>query len=175
MTAHEWRPIPGFPDYLASSLGEIASTKSGRIRILEGGRSEMGYRNVLLYQDGHRVGRRVHQLVALTFLGPRPPGLEIRHLDGDKLNNVASNLRYGTREENLADQRRHRGLLLIVGPDPLRRVPTPRHKGTHCRYGHERTPENTYIRSDGKACCRPCKSRYEMESRRRRLAREKAA
>lgn len=45
----------------------------------------------------------VHQLVALTFLGPRPKGQEVRHLDGNPLNNRADNLAYGTRTENIYD------------------------------------------------------------------------
>lgn len=45
----------------------------------------------------------VHQLVALTFLGPRPKGQEVRHLDGDPLNNAVTNLAYGTRSENILD------------------------------------------------------------------------
>ena len=120
MPTEQWRPVPGFPDYEVSSFGQIASIKRGSRQILAGGKTEMGYRNVLLYTNGHRVGRRVHQIVALTFLGPRPDGLEIRHLDGDQLNNAVDNLAYGTHEENMADRRRHRGLLLIVGVDPLR-------------------------------------------------------
>lgn len=43
----------------------------------------------------------VHILVAEAFLGPRPGGMEeCRHLDGDKLNNRADNLRWGTRPGN---------------------------------------------------------------------------
>ena len=172
MTTEEWRPIPGYPDYEASSLGRIASVKRGERQVLAGGRTDTGYRNVLLYTDGVRVGARVHALVALTFHGPRPEGLEVRHLDGDQLNNAATNLRYGTHEENMQDQRRHRGLLLIVGVDPVPRV---RASSTHCKHGHERTNENTYFYPDGRQRCRPCKSRNEMASRRRRLGRRVTA
>jgi hypothetical protein len=172
MPTEEWRPVPGFRDYEVSSLGQIASIKRGSRQILAGGKTEMGYRNVLLYTNGHRVGRRVHQIVALAFLGPRPDGLEIRHLDGNKLNNALNNLAYGTHEENLADQRRHRGLLLIVGADPVRRY-RQRDAGsqTHCTRGHERSEANTYVYPDGKQRCRPCKSQDEMASRRRRAFR----
>ena len=30
----------------------------------------------------------IHHLVLLTFVGPRPEGMEVRHLDGDPLNNT---------------------------------------------------------------------------------------
>jgi len=42
----------------------------------------------------------VHTLVACAFLGPRPEGLEIDHIDRNKLNNRANNLRYVTHEDN---------------------------------------------------------------------------
>lgn len=163
----EWRPIPGFRDYVVSSLGQVASTKGGQFRILSGGKTEMGYRNVLLYQDGQRVGRRVHQLVSLVFHGPRPEGLQIRHLDGNQLNNAASNLTYGTAEENYWDKKLHNGTLLIV---PASAAPIKRRK-THCKYGHEFTEANTYWSHEGKSTCKPCRSRHQAQSRARRRVR----
>ena len=46
----------------------------------------------------------VHVLVALTFIGPRPQGLEICHRDGNPANNAVDNLRYDTRTGNLLDR-----------------------------------------------------------------------
>lgn len=164
----QWRPVPEFPDYAASNLGQIASVKGGKFRVLAGGKTEMGYRNVLLYQNGERVGRRVHQLVALTFHGPRPEGLEIRHLDGNKLNNAAANLAYGTAEENYWDRKLHSGSLLVVTRISMPRV---RRQSTHCNHGHERTEASTYVYPNGSEVCRPCKARIESESRTRRAFR----
>lgn len=42
----------------------------------------------------------IHTLVAETFLGVRPEGQVIDHIDGDKSNNNLSNLRYTTVAEN---------------------------------------------------------------------------
>ena len=42
----------------------------------------------------------IHTLVAETFLGVRPEGMVIDHIDGDKSNNNLSNLRYATVEDN---------------------------------------------------------------------------
>jgi hypothetical protein len=39
--------------------------------------------------------------VAEAFLGPRPPKHDVLHIDGNRHNNCISNLRYGTRAENL--------------------------------------------------------------------------
>jgi hypothetical protein len=50
---------------------------------------------------------RVHNLIAMIFLGPRPKGLCIRHLDGDNYNNKIENLTYGTPQENSNDAKMH--------------------------------------------------------------------
>jgi hypothetical protein len=104
--AEEWRLIVGLEDcHEISSEGRIRRTKPaqgtrvGRILATPIGRR--GYRQVTI-----RVGERqrelyVHSLVATTFLGPRPPGQDVNHMDGDKLNNRASNLEYVSRRENL--------------------------------------------------------------------------
>lgn len=46
------------------------------------------------------VRTTVHRLVALAFLGERPEGMVIDHIDRDKMNNHISNLRYCTQSEN---------------------------------------------------------------------------
>ena len=50
----------------------------------------------------------VHALVAAFYIGPRPSGLLIRHLDGDPTNASPENLAYGDRYENAEDLVRHR-------------------------------------------------------------------
>ncbi|AZW14241.1 HNH endonuclease [Bordetella bronchiseptica] len=67
-----------------------------------------GYPSVRILQNGKRVRMAVHKLVARTYLGPQPaPGYEVRHLDGNKLNNDFRNLAWGTRKENAADREAH--------------------------------------------------------------------
>jgi hypothetical protein len=53
------------------------------------------------------VMRYVHQVILETFVGPRPPGMECRHLDGNPGNNRLANLCWGTCKENTADTRKH--------------------------------------------------------------------
>lgn len=48
-----------------------------------------------------------HVLMAAAWHGPRPPGLVVRHLDGDKLNDAPWNLAYGTPAQNHDDAIRH--------------------------------------------------------------------
>lgn len=67
-----------------------------------------GYLSVRLVINGKRKRFLVHRLVAHAFLPPCPSPLhEVRHLDGDKLNNAASNLAWGTRKENAYDREMH--------------------------------------------------------------------
>jgi hypothetical protein len=45
--------------------------------------------------------------VLAAFVGPRPNGQLIRHVDGNAKNNQLGNLSYGTQIENMADALRH--------------------------------------------------------------------
>lgn len=67
-----------------------------------------GYKRIRLFQNGKRKSFKVHALVASKFLEPRPTlQHEIRHLDGNRLNNHYSNLAWGTRKENADDREKH--------------------------------------------------------------------
>lgn len=66
-------------------------------------RCSKGYQTVTM--NGSRI--RVHVLVAEAFHGTRGEGMVVRHLDGNQLNNKASNLSYGTRKDNSQDMVAH--------------------------------------------------------------------
>lgn len=113
-TMEIWKSIPGYEGrYQASTEGRVRSedqilpigrgkTRCKRGRILKPGRyCKSGHVSVVLGRGS--AGKPVHQLVALTFLGPAPDGCEVLHADGDPANNRLSNLRYGTRTENILD------------------------------------------------------------------------
>lgn len=83
--------------------------------ILAGGINRHGYRNVgLSNRNGVRKTFNVHRLVCEAFHGPRPTGMEVCHGPNGKLDNRASQLRWGTRKENMADKLRdgtsHKGV-----------------------------------------------------------------
>ena len=68
------------------------------------------YLSVKLARAGITKTFYAHELVMMAFDGPRPEideRCEIRHLDGNKLNNNFSNLAYGTVKENAADRKLH--------------------------------------------------------------------
>lgn len=114
-----WRPVAEMENAVeVSSLGRVR-TKDRTILQRNGGRRSFpgvvlkaaklpsGYWYVGLRYAGEYIHRSVHRLVAAAFIGPRPPGLQVRHLDGCKDNNAASNLAYGTPAQNQLDRITH--------------------------------------------------------------------
>ncbi|WP_158710499.1 NUMOD4 motif-containing HNH endonuclease [Streptomyces flavochromogenes] len=151
-----WLAVPGYENsYEVSSQGQVRSRPRPTTRggILKAKVGRVGYPRVSLCANGVQRTWLVHQVVAVAFLGPRPAGQEVRHLDGDPLNNAVSNLAYGTRSENAQDKQRH-------GTDHNARK-------THCPQGHPYDEENT-SRYSGRRACRACVRAYH-----RRLARSK--
>jgi hypothetical protein len=152
----EWRPIPGYErTYSVSSIGRVMRLPgvecSARIRKLRTNRH--GYIDVRLCQNNEYKTITVHKLVMLAFVGPRPQGAEIRHLNGEQTDNRLGNLVYGSASENRLDITRH-----------------GRNRNankTHCSRGHEFTPENTKVipsRPRGRYC-RACMAIYAAERR----------
>jgi hypothetical protein len=104
--AEEWRPVVGWEGkYEVSSLGNVkrikvwirAKTKGQNLKPI---RYHTGRLHVCLCVDQVRKYKTIHSLVAASFIGPRPPGKEINHIDGDHTNNRATNLEYITPREN---------------------------------------------------------------------------
>jgi len=114
-----WKDVPGYGGlYRVSNLGRVRSLdmeivrKDGveythKGRLLDLGGKNGNYLRVTLCKDGCKKYLRVHQLVLITFVGPRPDGMEGCHNDGIKTNNKTQNLRWGTPGENAIDKRNH--------------------------------------------------------------------
>ena len=180
MTAPErWLPVPTWEGYyevgdhgFTRSLPRFVNGRGGSRRLVPGRVLKPSYANtggypmVILSLGERREGRYVHDLVALAFLGERPDGMEVRHLDGKgenaALRDADGNLRlaYGTHSENQFDQVRH---------------------GTHaegcrdyCDAGHELTEENTWIEYDenGNFRARRCKACNRDRSAKQRAKRQ---
>ena len=66
-----------------------------------------GYFHVVLSNNGKSTTYTVHRLVAAAFLGVCPPYLEVQHLDGNRRNNVLSNIGYGTHSESQFNRVKH--------------------------------------------------------------------
>lgn len=92
----EWVKIKDF-DYSVNNKGEVKNNKTNRI--LKTTTSTSGYLFVQLC-EGKTYMKYVHRLVAEAFI-PNPNNLpQVDHIDGDKKNNVVSNLRWVTVSEN---------------------------------------------------------------------------
>lgn len=111
--SEEWRPVPGWPGYDVSSLGRVRSVPrilgDGRTAggvVLAQHRDGKGYARVTLSRGARSSVKRVHNLVALAFLGPRPRGMQVLHRNDDHSRNDIGSLRYGTPERNVRERTR---------------------------------------------------------------------
>lgn len=110
--AEQWRPVVGLEEiYRVSSLGRVQRAETGRV--LSPAVAPNGYLTVVLCFAGIPNTRKVHQLVADAFIGPRPNGATINHIDAVKLNNRHWNLEYISHAENVAHAKR---MGLLTGP-----------------------------------------------------------
>ena len=74
---------------------------------LKGSLGTKGYMLVSMSHKNRRVTKSVHRLICLAFHGAPSKGQEVRHLDGDRENNVPTNLCWGTQVEQWQDRRAH--------------------------------------------------------------------
>ena len=119
----EWRDIPGWEGkYEVSDGGEVRSLLNTRgkplgvFAVKKQTKNTQGYACVSLSSDCMSRMFNVHALVLLAFAGPRPDGMEVRHLDGNRLNPNVNNLVYGYPEDNALD-RKHHGTTNYLGTD----------------------------------------------------------
>lgn len=138
----EWLPIEGYEGlYSVSNKGRVRSEarvieyRNGhKVSVPEKIKAHTldgkGYPRVVLHKNNQQRHFTIHQLVARAFIGPQKPGTQVRHKNGDKLDFRLENLEYGTDSDNKYDSVAH-GVHANAAK-------------THCKRGHEFTPENTY-------------------------------
>lgn len=112
----EYRTVPGFPGYRVGDDGTVWTSKvrkgtgwedGGEWRSRATSIAPNGYVRVALSNNGQITHHGVHRLVLGAFCGPCPEDCEARHLDGNRANNMLSNLAWGTKLENANDKRCH--------------------------------------------------------------------
>lgn len=149
-----WLPHPKFTSYEVSDQGSVRSIertvhqKNGRVRVFPGcvlrqTPDQAGYLRVCCCAAGTETTVRVHVLVCETFHGARPSAAhQVCHGNGNRVDNQAVNLRWGTNSDNVRDAIRHG---------------THNHAGkTHCVNGHELIGQNIMPRRDALRKCREC-------------------
>jgi hypothetical protein len=95
-------PIPIAQGYWIHPNGSIYSIKKLSPRMWPD-----GYLRVHLFGNKKKKRLGIHQLLAITYIPNPNHKLEVRHLDGNKTNNLISNLAWGTRRENAQDEIRN--------------------------------------------------------------------
>jgi hypothetical protein len=104
--AEQWKGIVGYPEYEVSTHGRVR-------RITAGKGAQAGY--VLactIGSSGYRMTRLhsatvyIYDLVASTFLGPKPINCELHHLDEDKTNDWIYNLEYKEIRKHRSEHKR---------------------------------------------------------------------
>lgn len=135
-----WASIPGFPNYMMSSLGRCASfrrmagpgvnrcdlwiTCDMPQRVMRPVYSDRENRQSLkLRRTSGTKKSQVGRWVLLAFIGPRPLGMCCCHRDGNPLNNRLENLRWGTSSSNAFDMVLHRTQRSIkLTPDQVQAI-----------------------------------------------------
>lgn len=110
----EWKDVVGYEGiYQVSNYGSVKSlerkTFHGKVcftskekpmkQCLRG-----GYKTVCLRKDNAKKMQRVHRLVAQAFISNPENKQFVDHIDGDRLNNVVTNLRWCTPRENMNNE-----------------------------------------------------------------------
>lgn len=85
--------------------------------------------------------QQAHRVVYTLLVGVIPAGLHLDHLCRNTACVNPAHLEAVSARENI-----RRGVSPVAA----------RAKQTHCKHGHEFTPENTYVKADGNRDCRAC-------------------
>lgn len=158
--SEQWADVPGYPGlYEVSTCGQVRARRKMNAagvwlpaKLLKPGLrgGNLLYKHVILRQPGEAPrGYGVSRLVLEAFLGaPEPPANCALHGPAGQLDNHLSNLRWGTRSDNMLDRQRD-------GTDRNAAK-------THCSKGHPFDAGNTYLATNprngnGMRQCRQCK------------------
>jgi len=99
MLQEQWLPIPNWEDfYEVSNYGRARNRKTKKLKPHD--INNYGYCRVQCYNGKIRQKFFVHKLVAQLFLDGFSEDLVVNHKDGDKTNNMYSNLEWVTRSYN---------------------------------------------------------------------------
>lgn len=103
-----YKNIPNVKDhYFAGDDGFIYSERSGTMKRMKGCFcSKKNYLHLnLRFKDGKRKCYLVHIAVCSAFHGEKPdPKSQVRHLDGNSLNNRPDNLAWASAKQNHSDK-----------------------------------------------------------------------
>lgn len=103
--SNNWKPIEGFEgSYSVNDTGQVYSHKSHKVMCTY--YNNNGYEMIKFNScgnNGHQKHFLIHRLVAKAFCEGYTGGLVVNHIDGNRQNNVATNLEWCTTLENVHD------------------------------------------------------------------------
>lgn len=98
----EWKDIPGYEEYQASTFGRVKSFKANRVMILKQADHRRGYLVVALRRAGVARSVKVHRLIGFTFIDGHNDSMnEINHINLNKKDNFYKNLEWSNRSLNM--------------------------------------------------------------------------
>lgn len=105
-----WKKIKDYPDYEISNKGRIRSVsrviqRNGhscniRGKVLAATNRKGWYKSIALSNSEGKRTQKIHRLVYESFVGSIEKGYEIHHIDGDKQNNIFTNLKMVSTSEH---------------------------------------------------------------------------
>ena len=126
----QWKPVVGYEDrYEISSEGRVYSHISDRL--LKPYRLSQGHLVFCACRQGVRRTMLIHRAMLEAFVRQPESGEEACHNNDVPWDNRLENLRWASHRENMIDVVRNGNHHTLLQ--------------THCKNGHEFTPENTHI------------------------------
>ena len=117
-----WKDIPEYEGlYQVSNFGRVKSLCKSKLhkgkylvqlqeKILKPIKNKQGYFYINLVKDKKNKIGKIHQLVAIAFLGHKPDGTNkiiVDHIDNNKTNNNLYNLQLISHRENLSKDKKN--------------------------------------------------------------------
>jgi hypothetical protein len=120
-----------------------------------------GYGTLSVKVNGSQTTRPAHRLAYLLLAGPIPEGMQPDHLCRNPACINPAHLEVVTPRENT-----------LRGEGPT----AQNARATHCKHGHELTPDNVYVHPNGRwRTCRTCWRAHKRAIRARRKDRARAS
>lgn len=99
-TARKWEPANDCPGYQVCADGLLMGRRG---TLMKGGRDKDGYVIFVIQDRGKpNVTRKLHRVIAETFIGPIDSEMVVNHINGVKHDNRLCNLEIVTRSYNTA-------------------------------------------------------------------------